>query len=221
MGRVVRAAFSDFYFNSGRLVAANVIWGVTAVGVWLVWLVSPVLALLLAPLLAFPTVGIFRLAARIVRRDGQPSVRDALVAYRDYAGPTILLGLATVAAILILGTNAIVGLSQSEPFGWFVGTLAAWSLIILWCATIVAWPIVVDPARASDPLGMRLRLVGLLLLANPVRLALLGALVAIVTVVSTVLLAAILTISVSFLALIACRYVYALADRFERVHGEA
>ena len=215
IGSVVRAALSDFYFNSGPLVGANALWGVAVVGVLLVWLMSPPLALLLTPLLAFPTVGVFRVAARIVRNDGHIWFGDALAAFRDYAKPALLLGLALVAGALVLGTNAVVGLSGSEPAGWFVGTIASWSLIVLWCAAIVAWPLLVDPVRADRSLGTRLRLAGLLLLANPGRLALLGLLVAVIATVSTILLAAILTISLSFIALITCRYVYAVADRVE------
>ena len=48
IGAVVRAALTDFYFNSGRLVVANLIWGAAAVGLWLVWLVWPIGALILA-----------------------------------------------------------------------------------------------------------------------------------------------------------------------------
>jgi uncharacterized membrane protein YesL len=215
IGGVIRAALSDFYFNSGPLVGANVVWGVAVVGVSFAWLASPLLALLLSPFLAFPTVGVFRVAGRIVRKDGHISISDALAAFRDYSRPTLLLGLALVAGGLVLGTNAIVGLSGSEPAGWFVGTIASWSLIVLWCAAIVAWPLLVDPVRTDRSLGTRLRLVGLLLLANPGRLALLGFVVAAIATVSTILLAAILTISLSFIALIACRYVYAVADRVE------
>jgi hypothetical protein len=215
LGGAVRLALTDYYFNSVRLVAANVIWGVAAVGVAMVGLVWPLGALLLAPLLAFPTVGVFRLAARIVRTDGHVSFRDALAAFRDYAGPALLLGLTSVVAGLVLGTNAVAGLTQSEPIGWVIGTFAAWGLIVLWCGAIVAWPLVVDPHRASYSFGQRLRLVGLLLLAFPGRFALLGIAIALMAAVSTVLVAALLTISVSFIALVACRYVYAVADRFE------
>lgn len=215
IGAVVRAALTDFYFNSGRLVVANVLWGAAVVGVWLVWLAWPLGALILAPLLAFPTVGIFRLAARIVRKDGHISFRDALAAYRDYARPTLLLGLAWVAAGVIFGTNAVVGLTQAEPIGWFVGTFAAWGLVVLWCGAVAVWPLLVDPLRADESVRERLRLAGLLLLAFPGRFALLGAVVVVIAVASAILLAALLTISVSFIALIACRYVYAAADRLE------
>jgi uncharacterized membrane protein YesL len=215
LGRVVRAALSDFYFNSGRLVPANLVWGASAVVLWLVWLVWPLAALGLSPLLAFPTVAVFRVAGRIVRESGDGSFRAVLAACRDDAGPTLLLGLAFVASTLILGTNLAVGLTQSEPLGWVIGTFAAWGLVVLWCAAIVTWPLVVDPERASQRIGQRLRLAGLLLLAFPVRFVLLGALVAIVTLVSAVLLAVLLTVSIAFIALIACRYMYPAADRLE------
>lgn len=215
LGGAVRHALTDFYFNSVRLVAANVVWSVAVAGVALVWLVWPLAGLILTPLLALPTVGIFRLAGRIVRADGHVSFRDALAAYRDYARPALLLGLGSVAAGVVLGTNAVVGLTQSEPIGWIFGTFAAWGLVVLWCAAIVAWPLVVDPHRAGYSLGRRLRLVGLLLLAFPGRFAVLGIVIAVIAAVSAVLLAALLTISVSFIALVACRYIYPVADRYE------
>ena len=197
-----------------RLVAANVVWGAAVALVAVVGLVWPLGGLVLTPLLAVPTVGIFRLAALIVR-DGHASFRDAVAAFRDYAVPAILLGLASVVAGLVLGTNALVGLTQGEPVGWFIGTLATWGLVALWSGAIVAWPIVVDPQRAGVTLGRRLRLVGLLLLAHPGRFAVLGIVIALIAVISAVLLAALLTISVSFIALVVCRYVYPMADRFE------
>jgi uncharacterized membrane protein YesL len=215
LGGAVRLALTDFYFNSVRLVAANVVWGAAVAGVAMVWLVWPLAGLILTPLLALPTVGVFRLAGRIVRTDGHVSFRDALAAFRDYARPALVLGLAFVAAGLVLGTNAVVGLTQTEPIGWIIGTLAAWGLVVLWCGAIVAWPLVVDPDRAGYSLGRRLRLVGVLLLAFPGRFAMLGVVIALIAAVSTILVAALLTISVSFIALVACRYIYAVADRFE------
>ena len=219
--RVVRRALSDFYFNSGRLVPVNLVWGAGAIVIVLIWFVWPLGALVLLPLLVFPTAGIFRVAARIVRDETQVSFRDAFATYRAHALPTLLLGVVFVAASLILGTNLAVGLTQSEPIGWVLGTFAAWGLFVLWCGAIVAWPLLVDPNRGDQPVGERLRLAGLLLIAYPVRFALLGAVVALITVVSTVLAAALFTISVAFIALIACRYVYPAAERLERRLGAA
>jgi uncharacterized membrane protein YesL len=215
IGSGLRAALTDFYFNSPRLVGANVVWGAAVGGLSLVWLVYPLGALALAPLLAFPTVGIFRLAARIVRTDGSASFRDSLTAYRAYAGPTLLLGLVSVVAGLVLGTNVVIGLTEAEPVGWAIGTLAAWGLIVLWCGVIVVWPIVVDPERPDYSLRRRLRLVGLLLLAHPGRFALLGIVVGLIAAVSAILVVALLAVGVSYIALLTCRVVYATADAFE------
>jgi hypothetical protein len=214
LGGAIRLALTDFYFNSIRLVAANVLWGAAVAIVALVGFVWPLGGLVLTPLLAIPTVGVFRLAALIVR-DGHASFRDAVGASRDFVGPALVLGVASVVAALVLGTNTLVGLTQPEPLGWFIGTFAAWGLVVLWCGALLAWPLFVDPHRADDSVRGRLRLVGLLLVAYPGRFALLGIVIGILAVVSAVLLAALLTISVSYIALVLCRYVYPMADRFE------
>ena len=76
LGTVVRAALSDYYFNSMRLVAANLVWGLALALIVLVGLASPLLSLALLPLLALPTAGVFRLAARIVRAEPGGGSRD-------------------------------------------------------------------------------------------------------------------------------------------------
>jgi hypothetical protein len=214
LGAAIRAALTDYYFNSVRLVAANVVWGAAVAGVAVAWLVWPLAGLVLTPLLALPTVGVFRLAALIVR-EGHASFRDSVVAVRTHAGAALLIGIALLAIGLVLGTNAVVGLTQGEPLGWFIGTFAVWGLIVSWCGALIAWPLVVDPLRADDSLGRRLRLVGLLLVAYPIRFAVLGVAIALIAAVSALLLAALLTVSVSFIALVACRHVYPSADRLE------
>ncbi len=221
LGTVVRAAFTDYYFNSWRLVPANVLWGAGAVVVGLVWLVWPIGAVLLSPFLALPTAGVFRVAAGIARNEVGISFRDALAAYRAYAGPALLLGLAFVAANLVLGTNVVVGLTQGDVAGWVVGTFAGWGLVVLWCSALVGWPLLVDPHRTDRPVRERLRLAGLLLIAYPIRFAAVGSLVAVVVVVSLILPTALLTISVAFVALVSCRYVYPAADYLEiRLGGD-
>jgi hypothetical protein len=215
LGGVVRAALSDYYFNSMRLVPANLVWGFALALIVLVGLVSPLLALALLPLLALPTAGVFRLSARIVRGEPGAGLRDIAWPYRHAAGCWLVVGVAVVGAGLMLGTNAVVGLAGGEPAGWAIATLAGWGLVVLWCGALVGWPLLVDPARAAMPLGERLRLAAGLILAHPLRFAGLGLAMAVVTVVSIVLTAAILTISVSFIALVACRSVYPAADRLE------
>ena len=212
---VVRAALTDYYFNSLRLVPANVVWGATVILVALVALSWPLGGLLSLPILALPTAGVFAVAARAVRGGAGGGLADSLFAYRRAPGSMLLLGVAWVAVAVILASNLVVGLGRGDPFGWGLATLAGWGLIALWCGSLVGWPLVVDPARADRPLGDRLRLAGQLLLLEPRRFATLGLGAAIIAAVSVVLTAAILTVSVAFIALIACRTVYAVADRLE------
>jgi hypothetical protein len=198
-----------------RLVAANLVWGLALALIVLVGMVSPLLSLALLPLLAFPTAGVFRLAARIVRVEPGAGLRDITWPYRHLPGRWLVVGVAVVAAPLMLGTNILVGLTGGEPARWAIATLAGWGLVVLWCGALVGWPLLVDPARSAMSLADGLRLVGGLLLAHPLRFAGLGLAMAVVTAISFVLTAAILTISVSFVALVACRSVYPAADRLE------
>ena len=215
LGAAIRASFTDYYFNSMRLVPANVVWGAGLVVIVLVGFVWPLGGLLLLPLLALPTAGIFRLAARIVRVAPDAGRQDILWPYRHAAGPILLLGVCLVAATVILGTNLLVGIGQGQPGGWVLATLAGWGLVAVWSATLVGWPLVVDPARETQPLLARLRLAGALLLVQPARIAALAVAIAIISAISTVLTAALLTVSISFMALVACRVVYPAADRLE------
>jgi hypothetical protein len=162
-----------------------------------------------------PTAGVFRVAARIVRGEPGVGLRDVAWPYRQGRGRWLVVGVAVVAAGIMLGTNVLVGLIGGEPAGWAIATLAGWGLVVVWCGALVAWPLLVDPTRAATPLGALLRLVGALLLAHPLRFAGLGLSMAVVTAFSIVLAAAILTVSVAFVALVACRSVYPAADRLE------
>ena len=215
LGAVVRAAVSDYYFNSMRLVAANLVWGFVLALIVLAGIVSPLLGLVLLPLLALPTAGLFRIAARIVRGGTGVGLRDIAWPYRHMPGRWLVVGVVVVAAGLVLGTNTLVGLVGGEPAGWAVATLAGWGLVVLWCGALVSWPLLVDPARAATSLGEVLRLAGGSLLANPLRFAGLGLAMAVVTAISIALTAAILTVSVAFVALVACRSVFPAADRLE------
>ena len=88
----MRAALQDFFYNSGRLVGANLIWGVgliVLVGLTFADLPAALVALCL---LALPTAGIFGLAAPIVR--GEPvDFSDAIDAMRSLPLPALGTGL--------------------------------------------------------------------------------------------------------------------------------
>lgn len=214
LGRTVREAATDFYFNSWRLVPANAVWGLGLVLLILLGWTRPPLLLVMTALLAFPTVGIFRLAALIVRGESV-AFSDSLAAWRAYLGPTLLAGLVFTGASIVFLANVTLGVTARSPFGWALATFAGWGLVTLWTAALVFWPLLVDPRRPDLSLRQRLRLTSLMVFAFPVRLALLALVVALVLVISTFLFAALLTISVAFCALVACHYVLPAADRFE------
>lgn len=217
LGSAVRAAFTDYYFNSTRLVAANVVWGAGAVAIAFAGFVWPLGGLLLLPLLALPTAAIFRVAATVVRERLDPARGDIAWPYRRAVLRSLGIGALATALALVLATNVLSGVTQGTPFGWVIATLAFWGLVALWCGALVAWPLVVDPMRDGSPIGNRLRLAVGLLLVDPIRFGALGVVVAMIVVVSTVLTAAILTVSVAFVALVACRMVYPVADRLQPV----
>lgn len=210
----LRTALADFYFNSWRLVPANLLWGLGLMILYLVALVWPLGAIVLAPLLALPTVGIFRLAALIVRCE-PVSFWDGLAAWRRLRWPTLAAGVAGVAAIVVFGSNFVTGVLSSDVVGWAFATFAAWALAVTWVTAFAFWPLLVDPARATESPLRRSRLAGLLVLAHPVRFGALGLVLAAILVASTIIFAALVTISMAYCALVACRYVLPAADRLE------
>jgi hypothetical protein len=210
-----RLAATDFYYQSLRLVPANVAWGagflaVLAVAFWL----SPTLALVIAPLLCLPLVGIARLAAQIVRGD-DVVLSDVVTTMRSHGLSAVAAGVVFEVATLVATTNVVAGIAGGGAIGWALAMLAAWGLAALWVAGLAFWPLLVDPTRDAMPVAARARLAGLVVLAHPARFASLGASVAVVTVVSAVAFAALLSVSVAFIALVASRVTLPSADQLE------
>ena len=212
-GGALREALSDLYFHSWRLVPANVVWAVVLIGVLIAVILTP-LGLLALPLLAFPTAGLFRMAGRIARGESV-SFWDSIAAWRSDRGATLVLGAGLAVAAVVLGVNAVSGLLTGSLLGWAFATLAFWGLVAGWLFAWTAWPIVTDPYRREWPVRPRLELAALLLLAHPVRLAILGIALAAFLAASTVAIVALLTVSVAVAAVVAARYVLPAADRLD------
>jgi hypothetical protein len=211
----LRAASVDFYYHSIRLIVANLIWGGAFFVVWSLSVTgAPLLALLIAPLLAVPWVGLARLAA-FIARDDDVVLSDAFGAYRAYLVPAIVAGFVTTAAFALLGWNIASGLWAGGPLGWIFATLAGWGLVIGVGVSLAFWPLLVDPRRAGRPLLATARLAALVVLAYPIRMAGLGLIVGFVAVVGTLAAAAIATFAAAWIALAACRVVLPLADQLE------
>jgi hypothetical protein len=221
----IRAAGIDFYFQSIRLVMANLAWGVCLlINLIIAAFFSPLLGLLLSPLLAIPLVGVFRLAA-IIARGETPDFSDVTAAWYRYARPALLLGAALVFAATVLIVDAVGAASSGSTVAWILATLAGWGMLGIGTYALIAWPILVDPRREQMNAGQRLRLAGLLLAAFPGRMVGLAIVSALILIASTIAFAALISISLAFVALLACRYVLPAADRLEarlnRVAGEA
>jgi len=210
----MRGAAIDFYYHSLRLVLANGVWGgafFVVLGIWAS--VGPV-ALLLAPLLAIPWVGVVRLGALIARGD-DVVLSDAFGAYVRWLVPALVAGVGFVLAAFVLLTNLAIGLHFGGVAGWSFATLSAWGLVVTWLVALSFWPLLADPRRDDLSALAKLRLAAILVIAFPLRLAALGIVAAVIAALSTVAIVAILTIAVAYLAIVSCRYVLPAADRVE------
>ena len=211
----VRSAGADFYYQSLRLVPANLAWGgvllaVLAIGIW----ISPLLALAVAPLLGLPFAGVTRLAAQIARGE-DVVLSDVALVVRAYARPALSAAALFELATIVIGANVAGGIAAGGPIGWAFATLAAWGLVALWIFGLAFWPLLVDPAREAGSAAARARLAALAILDRPGRFACLGAVLAVVAVVSAVAFAALLSVSVAFIVLVASRVTLAAADELE------
>ena len=213
IGRAIRQAGIDFYFNSLRFVPANAAWALVALVVLFAAVAWPP-AIILAVMLAIPVVGLHRMAALLARGEAT-SLSDFVDGMRRYG--IAATGVSTGAAILafVLTTNTIVGLGSGEPIGWFLGATALYGDIALAMFLVATWPILVDPQRESVSLRRRLQLAALLVIGRPGRLFLVTAIVIVVLAVSIVILAGIVLVGVAYVSLLATRWVLPVADELE------
>jgi hypothetical protein len=210
----LRAAAPDFFYNSWRLVPANVVWGAMLLLVGLVAMTAPVFGLLLVPLLALPTVGLFRIAALIVRGESV-SLADGFAAWRSVGLVALVTGIVITVAIVVAAWDIAAGFTSDSVLGWALGTAAAWGLLVVLAVSIAFWPLIVDPGREGRPMRERLRLAGLIVVAYPARILALVLVVAALLVASVVAFAALITISIAYVALVTCRWVLPASDRLE------
>jgi hypothetical protein len=216
----LRAAAVDLYYQSVRLVPANLLW--TAVLLGLAWAAVAVglwLAILALPLLALPVAGIYRLAGLTVRGE-DVVLSDAVGAMRELLVPALLLGVVVGWGTALLTLNVATGLNSGSPLGWGLAIIAGWGLVAMLDYAVVAWPLLADPARSDMPSRERARLAGYVLLVSPWRMTALAILTVLIGAIATIFFAAIATIGVAYLALLSCRVVLADADRLsERLAG--
>jgi len=209
----IREALFDFYHHSIRLVPANVLWGLVLIGLGWGALVAglwiPILGL---PLLGLPLIGIYRLAGHITRGE-EVVLSDAIAAARQQFLPALVAAAAIGWSLLLLAFNVVGGLNSGSTLGWILATLAGWGFVALAIYAVVLWPVLGDPERASESAGARARLAGYLVIAAPFRAAGLTVVAVALWVVSTIAFAAIVTITVAYVACLSSRLVLPDADR--------
>ena len=212
MRAAARLALGDLYYHSIRLVPANLAWGLAFIGVaWTAVSIGPVVALVLAPLLAFPLIATARLAGLIVR--GRDVVlADAWTAVRDRPVRTLVAGTGVTVVIVVLAVNVVIGATLGSPIGLSLAVLAGWGLLAAWLTGLPFFVILADPLRPDIAVADAARLAAGLLLVRPGRVLALHLVLALVLAVSTVLMAALLTVGVAYAALLTARIVLPAAD---------
>jgi len=194
-------------------VPANIVWGVVLIGVIaaaLTWLP----AILLLVVLALPVAGIFRMAALLTR--GAPvGFSDFITGMRRFAVPALALGAASLVVGAVFTANIGLGLAQGNIFGGIFAVLALYADVALAIYLVAAWPILVDPVRETMTFRERLQLAFYVLARRFGRMLGLTLIILAITIVSTVLFAALVTISIAYISLVATHYVLPAADRFE------
>jgi hypothetical protein len=214
----LRAAVCDLLGGSWLVLVANGAWGFGLLVVVALTAFTP-LGLVLLPLLAIPTAGVFRLAALVVRGE-DPRTGDVVRAWVRYGGRGLVVGVPILVLTVVLGTNLVTGLETGGLIGWSIATFAGWGLVATGVASVTVWPLIVDPARDRLPLRAVVRTALLLALAFPLRFGGLLLVLIAVLVVGTLAVVALLTIALGFAALVACRYVLPAADRLVPVPPE-
>ena len=215
LGGALRAGASDLFFNSWRAVPVNLVVGAVLIGAVVVWANAGIVAGAAVSVLAAPPLaGLFRLGGQATR-GLDVNLSDAIDPMRETPAAVLLAGVAFATATLVLSTNVVTGLLVGGILPWMVSTAAAWGLLATLVLGFAYWPLAVDPARAGMRPLARARLAALLAFAHPVRLGALSLVLAVILAASTVVFAALLTVSVALCAFIACRYVLPAADRLE------
>jgi hypothetical protein len=207
-------AIRDVLAHPGPLIASNLVWGVVAFVGWLGATIATPLGIVFALVLVWPTATVATIAGRVVRGE-EPVLRDA---FRwPFARPAVgvLGGLAVVCALV--GVVDLQGaLERGDLAGIAFATFVGWGLVALGVLACVVWPLVGDPVRADRSTRDLVRLGVTIALARTPRIVGAWLVVGTLLVVSAVLAAAIVSVSVSVAALILARVVLPIADALDR-----
>ncbi|MFN8622100.1 MAG: hypothetical protein U0869_15320 [Chloroflexota bacterium] len=217
VGTGMRTALSELWFHWTAALAGNVAWTVVVLGLVVLAGAWPLGALVLAPLVALPLAGLYRMAGLLIR--GEPaSAADGWAAWRTHGGRALQLGVVAIAALAVLGADLVVGLvAMGGLVGFALATAAAWGLLFGWAWLLHAWPLLLDPRADGTRRGVREAAVlgartALLFPGRALRLTLVST---VVLLVSAVLFAVLATFAVAWVALLGAAVVLPAADRID------
>lgn len=211
----VRAGARDLYDHVIRVVPVNVLFGVLLIAALVAWATWGHLAGILVSIpLAIPIAGAARLGA-LATRGEDVNLSDALDPLRTRPLAVVAGWCASLAATIILGVNLVTGILMQSIIGIGLATLAFWGLGMAFAIGFAFWPLLVDPRRADRTAREVATLAVLLVLAHPFRLGALTVLLVAILILTTIAFAALLTVSLGLVQLIACRYVLPATDRLE------
>lgn len=212
VGRVLREAVSDLYYNSFRFLGANMLLGATLIVILLAAVGSAWLVALL-PLAAVPAAGTMRMATCLVRRRHADFGDFTGVVRRPGTVLALALGQGVVALVLVV--DLWLGGAIGGALGVLLSVSALYGLLIGWAYAAVTWTLVLDPERDGEPISSRLRLAAIILVAHPIRVGGFLLMVGLVLAVSGLAIAPLLTFTVALAWLAIAHFVLPVADRIE------
>jgi uncharacterized membrane protein YesL len=211
---VLRVSAEDLYYHGVRLVVANLVWGIAAVVTAFALTRSAPLGLLALVAMVPMTVGLMGMATAVVR-ERTVVMSDFGRALRGRLWRLLGLGVAQLALIVVAVFDLLLGIRVGGIVGLILAVVAFYTGLAIWVLALVVWPIVADPERRGESVRSGVRLGALLALAHPIRIGLMALILGVVTLVSTILVAAIITFAAAYIALVAAHYVLPSADRLE------
>jgi uncharacterized membrane protein YesL len=164
--------------------------------------------------LPFPTAGMFRLGALIAR--GEPAHTSDALAWRSFARRALPTGVVVGGASVVLGFNVVFGASTLDVVGVGLATAAFWGLVIVWFVAAALWPLLFDPLREHEPITTLVRLALAVIAAKPLRYLALMIVLTVLLIISTILVAALVTVTAAYFALVMSLYSLHAADRIEQ-----
>lgn len=208
-----RRATSSLIEDLGAFAAGNVIFGACLL-VSVLAAQSFLLGWLLFVPLALPAAGVMRMATVHVRQ-GTARLADFREPIRWRPWTVLALAAVQLGSGALLLVDIGLGYGMGSLVGGLLAVFAFWLGLAWWTLAMIAWVLVLDPERDTEPIASRLRLAGLVALAMPIRFAMLAVLLAVLLAIAVLSVAIILGFGWALACLLAAHAVLPAADRLE------